>query len=109
MEIDHQDGIVIINYSIDLEAEELDSQANQMKELINEGERKFIINLDNVSKLSSQVLSMFINFKRQLNTHNGEVKIVAANENLLEIFEITMIDKFMQIFNTLESAKADFQ
>lgn len=88
------------------DAEELNEEFSQ----IDIGENpKVIIDLSKVNHVCSSALGVFVNYKRKLKNHNGELKLIITDEDLLQVFEITMLDKVFEIFSNLQDAVQSFE
>jgi len=50
-------------------------------------------------------LGILVSYKKKFTENSGNIKIVITDEDLLELFEITMLDKIFEIFQDLKSAE----
>ncbi len=64
----------------------------------------FIINLDKVSFIDSSAISFLIAIKKTLDSKERKFSIVCNNPNLLMIISMTNMDKFIDIFKSLDLA-----
>jgi anti-sigma B factor antagonist len=83
----------------------LDSQTSpdaqqQLTQLMNGGEKKFLVNFEKLDYISSAGLRVLLVAAKQLNTADGELRIYCLNEVVREIFDIS---GFMTIFKVLGS------
>ena len=84
---------------------ELDTQTspdaqNQLKQLIEEGARKVLVNFEKLHYISSAGLRILLAAAKQLKTADGELRICDLNEVVKEVFDIS---GFSTIFNIFES------
>lgn len=79
-----------------------------LSDLIGNGKKKFILDLENQSRISSSTISAFVHIKRKISAASGEISIAANNKTLLQIFEITMVDKLIPIYKNIDEALKSF-
>jgi anti-sigma B factor antagonist len=90
--------IVILKGRIDQEAsEELEST---LEGLIQTGRYNICIDLINVKHICSSALGVMVAIKRKIKDREGDIKLVIMNENLLKLFQTTMLDKVFEIFES---------
>ena len=77
------------------------------KELVEQGERVFVLDMLDVPWLDSSGLGeVFASFKRAREV-DGEVKLVLRGKSY-SLFTITRLDKVFEIFDDVDSAVASF-
>ncbi len=108
MERTSYDGyeLIVLDGRIDqTESEELESMLN---ECIEDGKRDICIDLIDVKHICSSALGVLVAIKRKIKDQDGEIKLVIANENLLKLFETTMLDKVFEIFESRRECVSTF-
>jgi anti-sigma B factor antagonist len=71
---------------------------DQLFGLVDEvGRRKLLLNFGNVEFLSSAALGKFITLQKKLQAANGRLILCNIDPDILEVFEITKLDKFFTI------------
>ncbi len=88
--------------------ENVDVFKNRLNDLIDNGKIKIVLNFKAASYISSLCLSVIISAKNRLSTLNGDIKIIQANQLISNLFEITNLNKKLEIHNTLEEASSAF-
>lgn len=78
----------------------------QLDELIQQGERKIVIDMGEIFYLSSVGLRVFINAQKQLEKVNGELIFYQLGGNIMEIFSLSGLDNYFTIISTEEEFKA---
>ena len=77
---------------------------NVLKEFVNkeiEGDNKYIgIDLKNVNIINSSGLGILISLLKKIKAAGGNLKLLNANEKLLNIFKITKLNLVFEIENT---------
>lgn len=98
--------IIVLKGKIDQEAsEELEST---LEGLIKNGRRNICIDLINVKHLCSSALGVMVAIKRKIKDKDGDIKLVIMNENLLKLFQTTMLDKVFEIFESQRECLTTF-
>ena len=108
MKTDLKSDIKIIRFQgaiLRRDSEKIEADLVHSKEL--DG-KKVILELTKVHHICSSALGVLIAFKRKLKIENGDVKLVINDEDILQVFEITMLDKVFEIYADLESAIDSF-
>lgn len=70
--------------------------------------KKVILDFTDVHHICSSALGVLVSFKRRIRNHDGEVKIVLSDEDIRQVFEITMLDKVFEIYSDIELASQSF-
>ncbi len=80
----------------------------QVKELIAQGERILVANLEDVNYMSSAGLRVLVSSQQQLKKAGGEIILYRASENILELFRMSSFDKIFKILDTREEIQSLF-
>ncbi len=108
MERTSQDNyeLIVLEGRIDqAESEELETI---LSECIEEGKMDICIDLIDVKHICSSALGVLVAIKRKIKDHEGEIKLIIANDNLMKLFETTMLDKVFEIFESRRECIATF-
>ena len=70
--------------------------------------KKIVLDLTRVHHICSSALGVLVSLKRKLKSQNGDVKLVISDDDIKQVFEITMLDKVFQIHDTVEQAMGSF-
>ncbi len=73
-------------------------------EIFSSENKNVIIDLSEANHISSSVLGQIVYMKNKLKPKNGDLRLVVFDEDLLELFELTMLNKVFQIFSSLDEA-----
>ena len=65
-----------------------------------EGKYNICIDLTNVKHMCSSALGSLVRIKSKLNDKDGDMKIIISNENLMRLFQTTMLDKVFEIYES---------
>jgi anti-sigma B factor antagonist len=81
---------------------------NRLNDLIDNGKIKIVLNFGAASYISSLCLSVIISVKNRLSAFNGDIKIIQANRLISNLFEITNLNKKLEMHKNLQEASAAF-
>lgn len=89
------------------------SKAEQFKELmlqeIERGARQLIISFKNVEYLDSSFLGALVAVLKKLLPLNGKLVITELNEDILNLFTLTRLDKIFTLRSTVETSLEIFR
>ncbi len=107
---ERKDDIVILRINEDINFE----NAGEIKKfIVNLAEQekvvKFIIDLENVGFIDSSGLGTLVSSYTFLKKLNGVLKIVNVNDNIAELFHLTRLDSFFEVYSDLDQAIASFK
>lgn len=72
------------------------------------GRRKILLNFSNVEFMSSAALGKLIRLHQRLHSIGGKLVLCSITKSILEIFEITKLDKMLTIVKDEKTALASF-
>jgi anti-sigma B factor antagonist len=88
-------------------------QRNQIKEalgsLVDRGEKDFVIDLSKVGFLSSLVIAIIVFFAKEVRKREGQIKISGLSDEAAGIFEITQLDRILDVYDTERDAIKSFK
>ncbi|WP_432710913.1 STAS domain-containing protein [Pedobacter sp.] len=89
------------------------SKAEQFKELmlheVEIGARELIISFRNVEYLDSSFLGALVAVLKKLLPLNGKLVLTELNEDILNLFTLTRLDKIFTLRSTLETSLENFR
>jgi anti-sigma B factor antagonist len=88
------------------------SNSDKFKELIleeiNAGSRKIIISFKQVEYLDSSFLGALVAVLKALLPYNGKLILTDMNDDIVNLFQLTRLDKIFILHNDLENAVKEF-
>lgn len=88
------------------------SNSDEFKELILEeitsGTRKLIISFKQVEYLDSSFLGALVAILKALLPYNGKLILTDMNDDIVNLFQLTRLDKIFILHNDLENAVKEF-
>jgi anti-sigma B factor antagonist len=79
-----------------------------LKDLIDQGETKLVLDFSNVEHLSSGTLGVLITTKKLIEAKKGKIKFSGMKSELFEVFRITRLDKVFIFFKNVDDALLSF-
>jgi len=99
--------ILILDGRIDQEgSEELEGM---LQDCLDKGKNNICIDMMmDVKHICSSALGVLVAIKRKIKDNEGDIKLVIVNDNLLRLFETTMLDKVFEIFESQRECLSTF-
>lgn len=85
-----------------------DGLKKYLKDSVDQGHYKFVIDLKNTEYLDSSGLGAIVSKIAQTRTNDGDVRLAAPGEYVQSLLELTHINQVLKIFDTAEQAMASF-
>ncbi len=79
----------------------------RMRELIDEGETRFIVDLEGLEYISSAGLRGLLTSAKTLKEKNGQIFLSGLTGAVKEVFEISQFISIFSIFESIEAALAE--
>jgi anti-sigma B factor antagonist len=90
--------IVVLDGRIDQDASaEMESL---LQGCMSKGRYNICIDLINVKHICSSALGVLVAVKRKMKDREGDIKLVIADDNLLKLFQTTMLDRVFEIYES---------
>ncbi len=61
-----------------------------------------------VKHICSSALGVLVAIKRKIKDVDGDIKLIVINDNILKLFQTTMLDKIFEIFESQRECLATF-
>ena len=110
LEIDTQrlpDQIALLHIKGEIDLHTCSILRDTLRELIEEGFYRIIINLAEVPYLDSAALGVLVDAVRRAREHEGIISLVSTTPFVRRAFEITRLVKIFQMYDDNEAALAD--
>lgn len=104
-----KDDITLVQFNEDEQLREPDSLQTDLYNLINsENKNQILLDLENVSYISSSVLGLLITISRDVKKSGGAIKIVNAQPSVSNVFRMTRLDRVFEMFGDKDEALRSF-
>jgi anti-sigma B factor antagonist len=82
--------------------------SQKLHELIEKGQKRFVVNMDKVDWMNSSGLGILIGGLTTVRNHGGDFKLCRLGKKPRELLEITKLDRVFSIHDQEEEAIVDF-
>jgi len=106
---DVQDDIVILRLQGRLDGLTSQDLDEELKEQINSGCTKFILDLSKLDYISSSGLRVLLVGQKQVQPARGSLLLLNVNEQIKEVFEISGFTSLFKFFDDETAAKQGFE
>lgn len=79
-----------------------------IQDCLDEGHKNICIDMTNVKHICSSALGALVAKKRKMKDSEGDIKLIIVNDNLLRLFQTTMLDKVFEIFDSKRECLSTF-
>ena len=81
----------------------------QIKELINEGQKKILLDLSSVHRINSSGIGVLISSLTSARNAGGELKLLGVNKHIENLLTITRLITVFEHYSKLDDAIASFK
>lgn len=93
-------NVEIIQLDGRIDQEALEELQTALEDCLSKKQYNVCIDMINVNFICSRALGLLNKMKQEYKTHDGDIKLVIVDENLLKPFQITMLDTVFEIFES---------
>ncbi len=102
------DDVDIIEIIGDLKVFDLADYTSFFDEYLSNGQKKIIIDFSKIKYIDSTAIGLLVNIKRNAEEKGGTLVISSVNDDIMNVFSITGIDKFIDLYNSVDDALRNF-
>jgi anti-sigma B factor antagonist len=102
------DEVKVLEFEGKLDTQTSPDAQEQMTELIEIGEKKFLVNFGKLDYISSAGLRVLLIAAKQLKSAGGELRICSLNEVVKEVFDISGFTTIFKVFGSESEALDGF-
>lgn len=106
LNVTKHDGFAVISLRGEVDLATAPRFRERLIELVNDGERQVVVDLDQVDFLDSTGLGVLVGGVKRLRSHGGELTIVCSNRRILRVFEVTGLTQVFAIHDSVAGAAA---
>ena len=108
--IEKKDGINVVHFLLhEITRDQREEIKERLKELLNAGETKFVINLEKVGFLSSMVIAVIVFLAKEVAQQEGIFKLCCLSSEAMGVLQLTKLDKAFDIYETEKEALFSFK
>lgn len=101
-------GVSIIQIEGELDARSASEWNDFFSNRIEEGDKNFVIDLENLEYSSSAGIRIFLGSARESRQNGGDLRLAAVQPQVNKIFKLSRFDKIVRIFDSTEEAVNSF-
>lgn len=103
-----KDSVTIFSFAGDDQIRDPDFMKSAMDRLLSENRIYVLFDFGNIHYVSSSVLGFLITTYRELKAKGGQLKLVNVQPSVANVFEITRLNRILEIFNDTKTAFESF-
>lgn len=104
---DH-DFVTILSFESDDQIRDPEPLREIISDICREGRKNILIDLENITFISSSVLGFLITSYQHLKNKDGQLKLLNVQPCVYNVFELTRIDRIIEMFNDRQTALQSF-
>jgi anti-sigma B factor antagonist len=101
-------GVMIVRVEGQLVVGNRNELKEHMQRLLDQGERRFLIDFAQTGYIDSSGLGALVILARKVREEGGDLRLSGLNEDLRSLFELTKLDTLFAISETPDQALATF-
>jgi anti-sigma B factor antagonist len=106
VQVDELDGWAVARVYGDVDVATAPRLRERLVALVTKGQPRIVLDLDEVGFLDSTGLGVIIGVLKRTRTHGGDLRLVATNDRLVSLFELTGLDRTLPLCSTAADAVA---
>jgi anti-sigma B factor antagonist len=108
IEIRESQGIKIIAFEGNLDTNTSPEAESKINELLDLGEKKLLVNFEQLNFISSAGLRILLATVKKLNASGGALRVCALNATVQEVFDISGFATILSVKGTEEEALSSY-
>jgi anti-sigma B factor antagonist len=108
VDVSKEEDIVVVVVQGELDANTAPDLRAKFEELVGQGENQYVIDLTGVPVMDSSGIAALVNLFKRVRIGAGDVKLCGIREEIMEIFQLTRLDRVFDIFDSRADAVASF-
>ena len=100
-----EEGVKTIKIVGDVDASSSIELDNELKNAIEGGDKKILVDCTNLNYISSAGLGVFMSYIQEINANEIKLAIFGMNDKVYNVFEILGLDQLLKIEKSLEKAQ----
>lgn len=100
----HGNNVCIVSLSGYLDAHTATDLEKTMQGLLNDGNRRIVVDFTNLEYISSAGLGVFMVFIESVRTDGGDIKLASMKERVFSVFDLLGFPVLFEIYSTVDEA-----
>lgn len=102
------DNMEIIQLEGRVDQETSEELETVLEDCLKNNVRNICIDMIGVKHICSSALGVLVAIKRKIKDKDGDIKLVISNDNLMKLFQTTMLDKVFDIYESQRECNSAF-
>lgn len=103
-DIQHRGGASIVVLAGEVDFNQSHKLLDALDDLVEQRPRQLVIDLSDVEYMDSSGLGTLVKVFQQVNSYSGKMSLVGMNDRVRSAFQITRLDQFFAIHQTVDEA-----
>ena len=96
--IERKDGIIVVRPGVDIVASQCAALKEEMLQIIRDGEKKFIIDLQDTQMIDSSGIGLLISTQNSLKDNDGEgIELINISDDIHKLFTAMRLDQHFKM------------
>jgi len=109
IQVEQQDGITILRLHEDVLVENFQELKELLEQLISQNQDKIVIDMHQIQYFCSQGLGTITSSLKIIRERGGDIKILSPGKRILKLFELTRLNKILDIIQEEKGLNERFQ
>lgn len=106
LDVTDRDGWSVVEAGGEIDVATAPRLREQLLTLVNDGHHNIVVDLEDVEFIDSTGLGVLIGALKRVRSHEGDLRLVATENRILKIFEITGLTQVFTINESVDEAVA---
>lgn len=103
------DEIEVLTLDGRIDQDGAENLENIIQDCLDDEHINICIDMVSVKHICSSALGVLVAKKRKITNTNGDIKLVISSDNILKLFQTTMLDKVFEIFDSRRECIVAFE
>jgi anti-sigma B factor antagonist len=108
MKVASDRSVAILMFSGAIRPHQVYEIEDALSDLIARKKYKLIVDLGGAAHITSSALGVLARFAEVCRRENGELRLVATEQSILNLLQVTMLDKVFDVYTSISEAEEDF-
>ncbi|HEB33403.1 MAG TPA: anti-sigma factor antagonist [Spirochaetes bacterium] len=97
IKVSENEDRIVVTLRGDIYVEQTDELLETFNSIIEKSPQEVIINIKDLKSITSSGIGKIVLLYKGLNRKNGKIRIIGANETIMQIFKVVKLDKLVEI------------
>jgi len=104
--VEHKDGVLVVQFARQKVVSDAIIQqiGGELLELVDQADGKILVNLQDVIFMSSSMIGRIVLLNKRCKGSGTKLKLCSVHPKVMEVFEITRLNKVFDIHDSLDDA-----